>query len=31
QFPEVKRVFAKLGTAEVATDPMPPNVADTFI
>ena len=31
QFPEVKSVFAKLGTAEVATDPMPPNVADTFI
>ncbi|WP_298625299.1 CusA/CzcA family heavy metal efflux RND transporter [uncultured Legionella sp.] len=31
QFPEVKTVFAKLGTAEVATDPMPPNVADTFI
>lgn len=31
QFPEVKRVFAKIGTAEIATDPMPPNVADTFI
>jgi cobalt-zinc-cadmium resistance protein CzcA len=31
QFPEVKLVFAKLGTAEVATDPMPPSVADTFI
>lgn len=31
EFPEVKIVFAKLGTAEVATDPMPPNVADTFI
>lgn len=30
-FPEVKRVFAKLGTAEIATDPMPPHVADTFI
>ncbi|MFC7287413.1 CusA/CzcA family heavy metal efflux RND transporter [Herminiimonas sp. KBW02] len=30
-FPEVKRVFAKIGTAEIATDPMPPNVADTFI
>jgi len=24
-------VFSKLGTAEVASDPMPPNVADTFI
>ncbi|WP_253462181.1 efflux RND transporter permease subunit [Pseudoxanthomonas mexicana] len=31
QFPEVYRVFGKLGTAEVATDPMPPSVADTFI
>jgi cobalt-zinc-cadmium resistance protein CzcA len=31
QFPEVEAVFAKLGTAEVATDPMPPSVADTFI
>ncbi|SDR13427.1 cobalt-zinc-cadmium resistance protein CzcA [Pseudoxanthomonas sp. CF385] len=31
QFPEVQRVFGKLGTAEVATDPMPPSVADTFI
>ncbi|ODT89117.1 MAG: cation transporter [Phenylobacterium sp. SCN 70-31] len=29
--PEVDRVVAKLGTAEVATDPMPPSVADTFI
>jgi cobalt-zinc-cadmium resistance protein CzcA len=31
QFPEVARVFAKLGTADVATDPMPPSVADTFV
>jgi cobalt-zinc-cadmium resistance protein CzcA len=31
QFPEVERVFAKLGTAEIATDPMPPNVADNFV
>ncbi len=29
--PEVERVFSKMGTAEVATDPMPPSVADTFI
>nr|WP_233079842.1 CusA/CzcA family heavy metal efflux RND transporter [Rheinheimera soli] len=29
--PEVDRVFSKIGTPEVATDPMPPNVADTFI
>jgi cobalt-zinc-cadmium resistance protein CzcA len=31
EFPEVREVYAKLGTAEVASDPMPPNVADTFI
>jgi cobalt-zinc-cadmium resistance protein CzcA len=31
QFPEVERVVAKIGTAEIATDPMPPSVADTFI
>lgn len=31
EFPEVAHVFTKLGTAEVATDPMPPSVADTFI
>ena len=29
--PEVARVFAKLGTADVATDPMPPSVADTYV
>ena len=31
QFPEVDRIFAKLGTAEIATDPMPPSVADNFV
>jgi cobalt-zinc-cadmium resistance protein CzcA len=31
KFPEVKTVFAKIGTAEVATDPMPPSVADGFV
>ncbi|WP_339770849.1 CusA/CzcA family heavy metal efflux RND transporter [uncultured Paraglaciecola sp.] len=31
QFPQVDKVFAKIGTAEVATDPMPPNVADNFV
>jgi cobalt-zinc-cadmium resistance protein CzcA len=30
-FPEVDRIVAKLGTAEVATDPMPPSVADNYI
>lgn len=29
--PEVKTVFSKIGTPEVATDPMPPNVADTIV
>jgi cobalt-zinc-cadmium resistance protein CzcA len=29
--PEVERTFAKIGTAEVATDPMPPSVADGFV
>ncbi len=30
-FEEVDKVFAKIGTADVATDPVPPSVADTFI
>jgi len=30
-FPEVETVFAKIGTPEIATDPMPPNVADNFV
>ncbi|MBC7580139.1 MAG: CusA/CzcA family heavy metal efflux RND transporter [Tardiphaga sp.] len=29
--PQVARVFSKTGTAEVASDPMPPNASDTFI
>lgn len=29
--PEVETVFAKIGTPEVATDPMPPSVADNFV
>ncbi len=31
KFPEVDKTFAKIGTPDVATDPMPPNVADSFI
>ncbi len=31
EVPEVERVFAKIGTAEIATDPMPPSVADCFV
>jgi heavy metal efflux system protein len=30
-FPEVDKIFAKIGTAEIATDPMPPSVADNFV
>ena len=30
-FPEIKEVFSRIGTAEVATDPMNPNVADTYV
>jgi cobalt-zinc-cadmium resistance protein CzcA len=29
--PEVSLMFSKTGTAEVATDPMPPNVSDGFV
>jgi cobalt-zinc-cadmium resistance protein CzcA len=31
RFPEIDRIFARIGTADVATDPMPPNAADSFI
>lgn len=31
EFPEVDKVFAKMGTAEIATDPMPPSVADNLV
>ena len=31
EFPEVDKVFARIGTPGVATDPMPPNVADNFV
>jgi len=31
EFPQVERIASKIGTADVATDPMPPSVADTFI
>ena len=29
--PFVDRIFSKIGTADLANDPMPPSVADTFI
>ncbi len=31
KFPEVAFIFSKTGTAEMASDPMPPNVSDTFV
>jgi cobalt-zinc-cadmium resistance protein CzcA len=31
KFPQVKRVFSRIGTPEVANDPMPPNIADTYV
>ena len=31
KFPEIERVFARTGTAEIAADPMPPNVSDGYI
>lgn len=31
EFPEVSHVFSRIGTAEVATDPMGVNVSDTYI
>ncbi len=31
EFPEVERVLSRIGTAEVATDPMGPNISDTYL
>jgi cobalt-zinc-cadmium resistance protein CzcA len=31
KFPEIERVFARTGTAEIASDPMPPNLSDGYI
>jgi cobalt-zinc-cadmium resistance protein CzcA len=31
KFPEIERVFARTGTAEIASDPMPPNISDGYI
>ncbi len=30
-FPEIRDVFSRIGTAEVASDPMGPNVSDTYV
>ncbi len=31
RFPQVALVYSKTGTAEIASDPMPPNASDTFV
>ncbi|MGI4845738.1 MAG: CusA/CzcA family heavy metal efflux RND transporter [Janthinobacterium lividum] len=31
KFPEIERIFSRTGTAEIASDPMPPNVSDSYI
>ena len=31
KFPEIKAIFARTGTAEVATDVMPPNISDAVL
>src|SRR5690606_23096525 len=31
ELPQVDKVFSKIGTPEIANDPMPPNVADNFV
>jgi heavy metal efflux system protein len=31
RFPEIERVFARTGTAEIAADPMPPSISDGYI
>ncbi|MBO9665378.1 MAG: efflux RND transporter permease subunit, partial [Bdellovibrio sp.] len=31
EFPEVNDVFSRIGTSEVATDPMGVNISDTYI
>lgn len=30
-FPQVDYIYSKTGTAEVASDPMPPNISDAFV
>ena len=31
EFPEIREIFSRIGTAEIALDPMGPNVADTYV
>jgi heavy metal efflux system protein len=30
-FPEISHIFSRVGTSEIATDPMGPNVSDTYV
>ena len=31
EFPELTRIFTRIGTSDIATDPMPPNESDVYI
>lgn len=31
KFPQIERIFARTGTAEIASDPMPPNISDGYV
>ena len=31
EFPQIERIFARTGTAEVASDAMPPNISDAYV
>ncbi len=31
EFPELTRIFSRIGTSEIASDPMPPNESDVYI
>ena len=31
KFPEITRIFTRIGTSDIATDPMPPNECDVYI
>jgi cobalt-zinc-cadmium resistance protein CzcA len=30
-FPEISRIFTRIGTSDIATDPMPPNESDVYV
>jgi heavy metal efflux system protein len=31
EFPEITRIFSRIGTSEIASDPMPPNESDVYV